>query len=409
MPSILERANNLRNNFRRITNQSPEQAIIGDANGVMKYDTTPPSHVECRVYTSNGLSGPRPIYLPSNVNVTLRPGTPVLVGYKYGRECILDPNTSAQLASGLDSTTAVAAQQSASAPQGGLSTLKCIASTPPDLFVHLQGWNPIVDGVYFEMQGLSDIDISGALPASGEMCFALIAVLPDFSGTEVVTSAPRGVNDDPLDQSDVNEALLLMTLGSTVVLALYVIGDQVTISQANIDQLPSRDLRQLVNTAQNGGGTELALSTYVLIQDQKSAGTQGGTFTAGSWQTRDLNTVVADSGSLVTLATNQFTPDIGTYIVKTRAPAYSCANHQCRIRNVTAGSTVIVGSPEFARAAGAGQSSQSFAEGVLIANGTDAFEVQHQCDSTKTTDGFGTGANFGEVMVYTSLELIKVS
>lgn len=300
MPNILERANNLRNSFRRITNQSPEQAIIGDASGVMKYDTTPPSHVECRVYATDSatgvstLSGPRPIYFPSNINITLKPGTPVLVGTRYGRECILDPNTSAQLASGLDSTTAVAAQQGSSAPQGGLSTLKCIASTPPDLFVHLQGWNVITDGLYTEYQQ-PGIDLSGYVPSTGEMLYAGIFVLADLSDVLIVTSTPRAANDDPLDATDVNEILAGWNLLDTPAIAVKLIGDQTEITQAGID-IDGKDLRQVVNSASvSGGGNGWTQACRVYNSADESI--PDGTFTVVTFDSERYDTDTMHSTS----------------------------------------------------------------------------------------------------------------
>src|SRR5690606_21247003 len=51
------------------------------------------------------------------------------------------------------------------------------------------------------------------------------------------------------------------------------------------------------------------------LKDVKPSGTAGGTFTSGSWQTRDLNTIEGDS-SFVSLASNQFTLQPGTYHIE---------------------------------------------------------------------------------------------
>lgn len=45
-----------------------------------------------------------------------------------------------------------------------------------------------------------------------------------------------------------------------------------------------------------------------VIQDQKSSGTDGGTFTSGAWRTRTLNTTVLNTiGAGFSLSSNQFT------------------------------------------------------------------------------------------------------
>ena len=42
-----------------------------------------------------------------------------------------------------------------------------------------------------------------------------------------------------------------------------------------------------------------AIPSIAIIEDQKSAGTAGGTFTSGAWRTRDLNTEVSDPDGIV--------------------------------------------------------------------------------------------------------------
>ena len=43
---------------------------------------------------------------------------------------------------------------------------------------------------------------------------------------------------------------------------------------------------------------------FLHIQDQKPQGTYGGTFTAGAWRTRDLNTVLTNTITGASLAAN---------------------------------------------------------------------------------------------------------
>ena len=45
-------------------------------------------------------------------------------------------------------------------------------------------------------------------------------------------------------------------------------------------------------------------SSYAVIADQKTAGTQGGTSKVGAWKTRDINHTVFDPDSIVTIADN---------------------------------------------------------------------------------------------------------
>ena len=86
--------------------------------------------------------------------------------------------------------------------------------------------------------------------------------------------------------------------------------------------------------------SDISFTAYAVIADQKTSGTDGGTFTSGAWRTRDLNTEVTDVDNIVSISSNQFTLQAGTYLIKARATAYDCDRHQLRLRNITDGTTV---------------------------------------------------------------------
>src|SRR3972149_8949875 len=46
-------------------------------------------------------------------------------------------------------------------------------------------------------------------------------------------------------------------------------------------------------------------SAYILARDQKTVGSPGGDFNAGAWRTRDLNSLVADTGGFGSLEATQ--------------------------------------------------------------------------------------------------------
>lgn len=141
--------------------------------------------------------------------------------------------------------------------------------------------------------------------------------------------------------------------------------------------------------------------------NNKASGTAGGTFTSGAWRTRDIQEI-ADTGSIVAVAANQFVPIAGTYRAWFRAPAKSVDSHMCRLQNATAGSTVRYGSSSYANNAGNGYSDSVVAV-TFTANGTDAYEVQHQCSSTRATEGFGVASGFGINETYTYGWIEKVA
>ena len=160
-----------------------------------------------------------------------------------------------------------------------------------------------------------------------------------------------------------------------------------------------------VTIAASGGGTA---RDYILIREEQAQNTGGGTFTSGSWQTRVLNTEVSDTGGHATLASNQITLAAGTYEVSILCPAYGVNRHQARLQNVTDATTTIVGMSFYMGVVAGDGVSVSAIKGKFTIAGSKAFEVQHQCQTTKATNGFGAEANF-TTEVYTIAELWKVA
>lgn len=155
-----------------------------------------------------------------------------------------------------------------------------------------------------------------------------------------------------------------------------------------------------------GGGTSSKAAT---IQDQKAHGTDGGSFTSGSWQQRVLNTL-SDPESIVTsLVSNQFILPAGTYTVIVEAPALQVDIHQVRLQNVTDG-TFAYGMKAFTLSAGSEASSTSVLHIVFTISGAKTFQVDHRCQTTKTFQGLGYGnaGDFGNVEVYTSVMITKL-
>ncbi len=149
---------------------------------------------------------------------------------------------------------------------------------------------------------------------------------------------------------------------------------------------------------------------YIHIRDEKTSGTYGGTFTSGAWQTRDLNTEVADAGGHASLASNQITLAAGTYLVDISAPGYAVAYHQARLYDVTHSTVLLVGTSERCGYSGSTDSVQTRSQikGVITLASSTVLAVQHQCQTTLATNGFGYACGFGNVEVYTVVELIRV-
>ena len=152
-------------------------------------------------------------------------------------------------------------------------------------------------------------------------------------------------------------------------------------------------------------------ASYAIICDQKTAGTSGGTFSSGSWRTRDLNAELADADGIVTISNNKFTLQAGTYLVIAQAPAYRVDRHMIRLMNETDGTAVEYGSGEYTYSPDA-TGNCSFLKTRFTISGAKEFEISHRCQTTHSTDGFGVQQN-SQFSVpneqYTFVEIYKES
>lgn len=163
-------------------------------------------------------------------------------------------------------------------------------------------------------------------------------------------------------------------------------------------------IEEVASEAAGGGALD-----YIRIEDQKTQNTAGGTATAGSWETRTLNTEVTDTGGNATLSSNQITLAAGTYECRIVCPATYVDGHQARLQNVTAGTTLILGQNAYSSNQETDvTATPAFVSGVFTVAGSQALEVQHRVQATRATSGYGTELNWG-TEVYTVAEFWKRS
>jgi hypothetical protein len=163
----------------------------------------------------------------------------------------------------------------------------------------------------------------------------------------------------------------------------------------------------------NDGSGNLSWQTpksdpYILIRDEKASGTQGGTFTAGSWVTRDLNTEVKDTNNLSSISSNQITLAPGTYRANILVPAVGVSSHRAKLYDVTSSSDLLMGTSVYTADSIAVQN-YSVIAGEFTLTETSVLEIRHQGSVTSATSGFGYMANYGTNEIYTVVELWKVA
>ncbi len=171
-------------------------------------------------------------------------------------------------------------------------------------------------------------------------------------------------------------------------------GDTVTIpSGATID-------------ASAGAATGFGLFiSYAIIADQKAQNTDGGTATSGSWQTRDLNTEIADPDGIVSISSDEFTLGAGAYLIKWHAGARDCGYHQTRLYDVTGTAEVAVGTSEYSYT-DYDSNYKSIGAARVSPGSSNVYRIEHQVGTTKASSGWGYAANFSTEQ-YTTVEIYK--
>jgi hypothetical protein len=258
----------------------------------------------------------------------------------------------------------------------------------------------ILDTTYVNFAG-DIIGLSTSKPSAGNHRYA--GVYLTSSGTLAVALSTAQSNGTPLDDTDIQEVIDGIAAGDLPLRAFVLDGDE-----ADFSDDTSVDLRDLFGEIPGAGGGG-SPTDYILIRDEKAQNTAGGTFSSGSWQTRDLNTEVSDAGGHASVASNQITLVAGTYrIRRIRVPAHRVGRHQARLQNITDTATIELGTSEYAPPGTDASTNHSEITGRFTLGATKVLEVQHRCSDTGSTNGFGVEANF-DTEIYTIVELERES
>jgi hypothetical protein len=130
---------------------------------------------------------------------------------------------------------------------------------------------------------------------------------------------------------------------------------------------------------------------------------QTGTFVSENLDTgtqANIATVAADSTN------NEIRLLAGTYRFEANAPAEQVGGHQTRIQNTTDTSTTGIGSTEKSAAGAAYAITRSFVNCKTTIAAAKTFELQHLCNTSRATYGFGEAANL-DTEVYSQIKIIK--
>jgi len=157
---------------------------------------------------------------------------------------------------------------------------------------------------------------------------------------------------------------------------------------ANLTSIPAANLVGVCTAglSKTGGFGKFA-SYAVIAKVHASDAADFGSYTTGDWRTRDIDTEITDEDDIVSISSNQFTLQAGTYLINFGCSMYHCNRHAIRLQNITDSTTAGIGNPNM----GYTYSALLFTTGVCRISIASAkvFEVQGYPSTTKTGNGMG--------------------
>jgi len=142
------------------------------------------------------------------------------------------------------------------------------------------------------------------------------------------------------------------------------------------------------------------------IKEIRPTTVSGGTFTSGAWRQRVLNNLTGDP-SFVSLNNNQFTLVKGTYVIEADVPGFRVGGHKAKLFNYSDGVDSLLGTNLYANLSPGGGTYSKIIGEVRISS-SKTFEIQHRCDTTYASFGFGYPTSFGLEEVYTIIKITKL-
>lgn len=170
------------------------------------------------------------------------------------------------------------------------------------------------------------------------------------------------------------------------------------------------DTKAVTSKALNDAGMGAFSHKLLYVQEAQSSGSGLlGPASAGVWNTRSLNATSLNEISGASLSSSQVTLPAGTYYAEGSAPGHYVNGHKARLRNVTDGTTALVGTSEYSGAIDQPSvATRSTVCGRFTINAQKTFELQHYTQSANTGNGFGVQSNSSEVEIYSELKIWKV-
>ena len=153
--------------------------------------------------------------------------------------------------------------------------------------------------------------------------------------------------------------------------------------------------------------------SYAVVCDKKASNVQGGTPQTGGFYPRDLNHELIDPDNIVSLSSNHFVLQAGTYTIKWNCPFYESGRGATELVTVansgSGGATrIAIGAVAWSGTTDSNNYPQHNSQGwhrVTISSET-YFAIRYRCDSQQNTYGLGVEAEYTD-SIYTVVEIFK--
>ena len=153
--------------------------------------------------------------------------------------------------------------------------------------------------------------------------------------------------------------------------------------------------------------------SHAVICDKKASNAQGGTSLTGQFRNRDLNHELFDPDNIVSLSSNHFVLQAGTYRIQWNCPFYESGRAATELVTVansgSGGATrIAIGALAWSGATDSNNYSQHNSQGwhrVTISSET-YFAIRYRCDNSVNTYGLGVDAQYTD-SIFTVVEIYK--
>ena len=153
--------------------------------------------------------------------------------------------------------------------------------------------------------------------------------------------------------------------------------------------------------------------SYAVVCDKKASNVQGGTSQTGGFYQRDLNHELIDPDNIVSLSSNHFVLQAGTYTIQWSCPFYESGRGATELVTVansgSGGATrIAIGAVAWSGVPDSNNYPHGNSRGwhrVTISSET-YFAIRYRCDSSTSTYGLGVESTFTD-SIYTVVQIYK--